>query len=72
MGVGVYQALASSRFRNTVNGGFVGETGAEIYYHIQITPWFTLTPDFQFIDSPGGLRTTEDSFFFGLRTRVTF
>ena len=57
-----------------------GETAFELSYTAQITPWWTLEPDLQYIVHPGGnvpdpddpLHVIEDSFLIGLRTGITF
>jgi porin len=72
LGLGFYSAHGSDPFRTYVNSDFVRETGLELYYNIQVTPWLTLTPDVQFIDQPGGLESVRDVLVFGLRVRVTF
>lgn len=56
------------------------ETAIELTYIAQVTPWWTLQPDLQYIIHPGGnvpspnnpTRAVEDSFLVGFRTRVTF
>jgi len=56
------------------------ETAIELTYIAQVTPWWTLQPDLQYIIHPGGNvpspndpnRAVEDSFLVGLRTSVTF
>jgi porin len=52
----------------------------EITYRMQLTPWWQLQPDFQYILNPGGGapdpnkagRRVRDAAVFGLRTTVTF
>ena len=52
----------------------------ELTYIAQITPWWSLQPDLQYIINPGGnvpspnnpTRAVEDSFFLGLSTNITF
>jgi porin len=56
------------------------ETVVELSYQFQLTPWWQVQPDFQYIINPGGgvLNPTVsgnrlgDAALFGLRTRITF
>jgi porin len=48
------------------------ESVVEIYYNAQITPWFHLSPNVQYIANTGGSGTTKDATVFGLRAQVTF
>jgi len=72
LGVGVYQAIASARYRDTTDPHFRRETGIELYYAIAALPWLALTPDLQIIVSPGGHRSTDDAVVATLRFRVAF
>lgn len=72
VGFGMYQANSSHRYRKEINEDFIRETGYELYYSIQVTPWLTFTPDLQYIATPGGLSTTTDAFVMGFRARVVF
>ena len=55
-----------------------GETVLELTYQAQITPWWQLQPDFQYIINPGGGTLSDtgqrigDAAVFGLRTAITF
>ncbi len=71
-GFGMYQALASHEYKREVNSDFYGETGYELYYSFQLTPWLTFSPDIQYIRDPGGLRSNKDAVVLGFRARVTF
>lgn len=46
------------------------ETVVEAFYRAQLTPWFYLQPDVQFLMNPGGMY--DNSVAIGLRTVVTF
>lgn len=46
------------------------ETAVECFYRAQITPWFYLQPDVQFIANPGGMY--DNSVAIGLRSVITF
>ena len=72
IGLAAYQTLGSSRYRAEVDPRFENETGIELYARIQALPWLAVTPDFQYIKNPGGLRTTDDAIVIGLRARVRF
>ena len=57
-----------------------GETVLEVSYIAQVTPWWSVQPDFQYISKPFGnvyrenqdLGVVEDAYVFGVRTTVTF
>lgn len=70
LGVGVYQLSSSDDFRRIRSPLFWGETGGELYYRIQLTPWLAITPDIQYIADPGGLRSARDALVFALRARI--
>lgn len=46
------------------------ETALEAFYRVQVTPWFYLQPDVQYIMNPGGIY--DNSVAIGLRTVITF
>ena len=72
LGFGVAQSVVSSDYRHEIDGTFDRETVYELYYRIQLTPWLEFSPDFQFINQPGGNQDDRDAFVAGLRLRVTF
>ena len=72
LGLGMYSVISSQNYRDTVNDDFRRETGYELYYKIQVTPWLTFTPDLQYIYQPGGLTSATDAFVIGFRARVIF
>jgi len=57
-----------------------GETVFELSYIAQVTPWWNVQPDFQYIVKPGGsvlredpaLGVVEDAFVFGVRSTIVF
>lgn len=73
-------AIARSNFSNDfsdaqVAGGsnsFSQETVIEATYKAQITPWWTLQPDFQYIFNPSGEEGSRNATVIGLRTAVSF
>lgn len=71
-GFGMYTTSASDRYRRWVNRDFKRETGFEMYYNIQVTPWMWITPDFQVVSDSGGLRSRDNAIVFGVRTRISF
>lgn len=56
------------------------ETVLELTYQIQMAPWWTLQPDFQYVFNPGGslpnpynpMQPIADAAVFGLRTTIQF
>lgn len=68
VGFGVAQGLLSSELRKL----FVRpqrETALELYYRIQVLPWLTISPDFQWILNPGG-EGGRDAFVAGVRLQM--
>ena len=59
------QVSSGSRPYNT-------ETVLEATYKIQISPWWTLQPDFQYIFTPSGEDGSRNATILGLRTSVVF
>ena len=70
LGLAMYGAYLSDRYNREQPGDLDREIGAELYYSVQLTPWLALTPDFHFIDSPGGRSSDEDVWLFVLRGRA--
>jgi porin len=73
-------AVARSNFSHDysdsqVAGGsnpFTQETVIEATYKVQVTPWWTVQPDFQYIFNPSGEQGSHDATILGLRTSITF
>lgn len=66
-------AVASGSFASRLGDmvGMVGdETAIEAFYRVQVTPWFYLQPDVQFITRPLGYY--DSSVAIGLRSVITF
>jgi porin len=61
---------------NAVKPGSVNvvtdETIYEIDYGVQVTPWFLLRPDLQYIQRPGGTGVIPNAFVMGLTATVDF
>lgn len=66
-------AVASGNFAprlGDITSQIGSETALEAFYRIQVTPWFYLQPDVQYIMSPSG--TYNNSVAIGLRSVITF
>ncbi|NQT04091.1 MAG: carbohydrate porin, partial [Planctomycetes bacterium] len=48
------------------------ESTWEVYYNARVTPWFSLSPNIQYVANPGGSNTATDALVFGLRAQMTF
>jgi porin len=48
------------------------ETIFELFYHYQVTPWFTLKPDVEYVIDPGGDSSIDDALVLTLRARIDF
>ncbi|MGB0580892.1 MAG: carbohydrate porin [Limisphaerales bacterium] len=71
-GAALYSVHASADFRAAGNAAFTRETGYETYYHVQVSPWITVTPDLQYIVNPGGSNALDNALAANLRIRLTF
>ena len=82
-----YQGLFDGRDDDVVgvaySRGFFANTSAttytedyesvlEAYYNVQITPWFSLSPNVQYVSNPGGVKTAKDAILLGMRASITF
>lgn len=47
------------------------ETAIELFYRVQITPWFSVTPDLQYVINPGGDRDVRDALVGTLRLELS-
>ena len=72
VGAAVYQSIPSRTFNDKINRWAEAETGFEWYYSIQVTQWLAITPDVQYISSPGIGSGVDDVIVLGLRTRISF
>lgn len=53
--------------------GLSDTQGVELFYNIEVTPWFHLTPDLQVIVDPGGGTGDRDvAIVYGIRGQMTF
>jgi porin len=49
------------------------EQGVELYYNIEVTHWFHLTPDLQVIVNPGGgIGDRDVAVVYGIRGQMSF
>jgi len=63
-------AVQGLRDDGAVNPGY--EMALEATYQIQVTPWFAIQPDLQYIIRPGGTADFGNAFLLGLRTSIEF
>lgn len=54
------------------NGFSDHESVLEAFYSFQVTKWWTVQPDFQWIFNPGGSSGASDAIVVGLRTSIVF
>jgi porin len=75
-GVAVACSSFSSDFSDAQVGGgsnpYHAETVVEATYKVQISPWWTLQPDFQYIFTPSGEEGSPNAVILGVRTSLTF
>ncbi len=70
-GLGYYHANFSDDLPEVL--GVHSEQGVELFYNIEVTPWFHLTPDLQVIINPGGGFDDRDvAVVFGIRGQISF
>jgi porin len=75
-GIAVARSKVSSDFSALQeaqgNSGSTAETVLEATYKMQIAPWWSIQPDFQYIITPSGMDGSHNATVLGLRTSVTF
>ena len=69
---GFARQVESPRYRRYVNPDADAETLYELYYAINIADWLVITPDIQYVTSPGGDNRNDDLVTLGVRTRFSF
>lgn len=69
IGIGVASGSYAARLGD-ITSQVGSETALEAFYRFQITPWFYMQPDVQFIMSPSGYY--DNSIAFGIRSVVVF
>ena len=72
-GLGWYYVGASNQFGPVIQTLLAPRdgTGVELYYNVQVNPWFNITPDIQYIH-PGAVSSARDSFVYGVRAKISF
>jgi porin len=70
LALGFAYARNSSQFRSYTEGAETGELALELTYRFQITPYFALQPDFQWVKDPGTDPELDDVILLGVRTEV--
>jgi porin len=48
------------------------ETDIELNYRAQVTPWFSLMPNIQYVIQPNAVPTIPNAFVLGLQAGLTF
>ena len=66
---GVAQGIFGDEYRR-IKPRADRETVYELYYRIEVSPWLSISPDFQFITNTGGNAGDTDTFVAGLRVRM--
>lgn len=69
---GMAQSILSGDLREFVNARADRETVYELYYAFEVTPWCTVSPDFQVITNPGGSKDARDAIVGGVRVKLSF
>ncbi len=66
--------LSYVELSDTTGSGFTEdfELAIELFHRLQITPWFAIKPDLQWIINPGGDKTLSDALVATLRTELIF
>jgi porin len=72
LGFAIASLVLSPEFRRYVNPDADPETIYELYYAISVTDWLVITPDIQYVTSPGGDDRNDDLVTLGVRTRFSF
>ena len=64
--------MAQGMFTEQANAGYTtdNETVFETYYNIAVSPWLHISPDIQYIASPGGDKTVDDAIVIGVRVQI--
>ncbi len=75
-GIAVGRSHVSDNFSDAQilqgNAPYTAETVIEATYKVQVSPWWTIQPDLQYIVTPGGEKGVQDAVVLGLRTTVAF
>jgi len=75
-GIGLAHSGVSSNFSNAQvaqgNAPLTEETVLETTYKMQLAPWWSIQPDFQYIMNPSGVVGSPNAVVLGVRTSVAF
>ena len=75
-GLAVGRSHVSKDFSNAEvaegNAPFTAETYLEATYKVQLTPWWNIQPDFQYVITPSGEAGSHNATIIGVRTYVLF
>jgi porin len=69
-GLGYYYTGYSGDLPDFLNMDYA--QGVELFYRIEVTPWFHLTPDLQVIVNPGGNDDVDTAVVYGIRGEMSF
>lgn len=72
LGIALFQSVPSHRYQSYINANATEETVLEAYYSIHVTDWLYITPDVQYLSSPGIDDSVSDCIVVGVRTRISF
>jgi porin len=68
----VWNRLSSGEAAQIEGGNAGDEFAIELTYQAQLTPWFELQPDIQFMIQPGGTSATANALVIGLSATIDF
>jgi porin len=75
-GVAFARSSVSGAFSDSMvalgSPSFTSQSVLEATYRIQVTPWWYVQPDFQYIINPGATHTIRNAVVLGLSTSITF
>jgi porin len=75
-GIAIARSAISKSFSNADelqgNPADTSETVIEATYRINLSPWWSLQPDLQYIVNPSGVKGSTDAVVIGMRTTIAF
>ncbi len=75
-GLAMAHAHVSENFSNSQvlqgSAPYTEESVLEATYKAQVTPWWTIQPDFQYVFNPSGVQGSKNAVVLGVRTSVSF
>ena len=69
LSVGIAHARNGSEYQTSMNAD-TAETAIELIYRSEITPYFSISPDIQWIMDPGTVKEVDDALVLGVRVEV--